>query len=409
MTVLLLTACGTAPTVTTVAVVPTASATAAPSATPTTMPTATSTPALAPTATPTPTWTATPEPTTIATLTPIPTETLAPPPTETKEPPPIATKEPTQTPVPLPRLRVEGAKFVDHEGKELVLKGAHSPHFFWAPEATYQRDYVARDLEMLKRMGGNYVVFGWNSGFARDATYVSRLASATELARKLGFRVQLDLNSRGLNDPKDPYSNSQITQFDSRIIDDWEKLLRNPGVAERLRNSVDIWGILSEPVDNASGERFSMSDPLMLEACSVIRTAIADPNAICAFSGPDNGGNVSELVGKAPQWRNVTVNVHPYQWIAEPTDFQTYVEELRKTGWNISVGEFGWVDWIKHRQYVEKTLDLFERLGISYAVWGLVAGNPDDLSREGRLLKKMPDGRVSLSEYGEFMKKLWSR
>ena len=63
-------------------------------------------------------------------------------------------------------------------GEQVMLRGANILYFTFGPEAYAQRELLNRELEALKYMGGNYVVFNWNSGFVEDSVYVNRLVNA---------------------------------------------------------------------------------------------------------------------------------------------------------------------------------------------------------------------------------------
>src|SRR3989344_5479707 len=270
-------------------------------------------------------------------------------------------------------------------GEQVMLRGANILYFTFGPEAYAQRELLNRELEALKYMGGNYVVFNWNSGFVADPDYVSRLVKALEYAKNVyGFRVTLDLTIRGLGDQNDPYSGmaKQILTVDEQLIEDWKTLLKDKDIALRIGKVVDVFTVVGEPVYNAQGGRLSLYDPILSQTCNTIRSAVNNPKAICAFSGGEWGwaSDATELIGKEWTVPESTINLHPYRGMPVgdiSPNILDYAKTLQNQEVNLSIGEFGWEDWEKNPEYVHKALDFFEEHKISYSVWALVGGWDD--------------------------------
>ena len=79
-------------------------------------------------------------------------------------------------------------------------------------------------------------------------------------------------------------------------------------------------------------------------------------------------------------------------------------------GFVLWVGEFGWWDFLQHPDEVNKQIDLFTKLGIPYAFWGLVGGYNSANEPYGfatLLLKYEGDYQVSLSPVGKWVQNYW--
>ena len=249
---------------------------------------------------------------------------------------------------------------------------------------------------------------------------LNKLIETLKLAKsKYGFRVQLDLWARGIEDPSNPYSGDHIEEVDNRITDDWNKLLSNPETAFWMGRTVDIFNVISEPTLNIQGQNHpSFFDPVLRDTGELIRNRINNPNAIIGYSAGRWcwAGDADELLGhnRSELDPEITINIHPSRldFISEDTrsDPRKCAKELQQEGFNISVGEFGWRDWNLNREYVEDALRYFEEHKISYAVVGAIGGyaympsrGPDD----GELFMDYY-GQV-LSPYGEYLKNFWSK
>lgn len=335
-----------------------------------------------PTATLTPTFTDTP------TATPSVTYTLTSTPTQTTTP------TPTEMPT-VPHLEVEGAKFIK-AGREVILRGAVVPRFVFKGEPRGNLQIFKREVDVLRNMGANFTVVEWNSGseFVGNPIYRESLVQGLEYAKSRGLYVELSLHSRGGN-PNSTWEPIQIRTLDRQIMDDWEELLSDSRIAARITGSVDIFGVLSEAKKNVTGGRPSLGDPILDETCRAIRSGTKNPNTICAISGADYGRDARELIGtspKAPNNDNVIIEVHPY---APNLGFFEWVNQLRRAGYLVFVGEFGW--WVDNTlEYNLEMIDFLEQHGISYAYYaidiysedGRHAYDKDGLSRIGSELQK---------------------
>src|SRR3989344_8738437 len=329
------------------------------------------------------------------------------------------TKE--EEPLLMPPLSAPDHRFIRTDtGEQVMLRGANILYFTFGPEAYAQRELLNRELEALKYMGGNYVVFNWNSGFVADPDYVSRLVKALEYAKNVyGFRVTLDLTIRGLGDQNDPYSGmaKQILTVDEQLIEDWKTLLKDKDIALRIGKVVDVFTVVGEPVYNAQGGRLSLYDPILSQTCNTIRSAVNNPKAICAFSGGEWGwaSDATELIGKEWTVPESTINLHPYRGMPVgdiSPNILDYAKTLQNQEVNLSIGEFGWEDWEKNLEYVKKGLQFFEDNHINYSVWGLLGGYEEGTNNSGDrgvLLIGYDPNQIILSPVGEYMKEFWSQ
>lgn len=306
-------------------------------------------------------------------------------------------------------------------GEQVMMRGVHILHFSWSPEViNVDVDSMENLLNGVKEMGANYIVMQWNSGFVDNPDYVNKLVDTLKLAKnKYGFRVQLDLWARGLEGTTPDH----IEIVDSQITDDWRKLLSNPETAFWIGRTVDIFTVISEPTHNIQGQgNPSFFDPVLSETSEVVRSSINNPNAIIGYSAGRWGwaGDADELLGhdRSELGKEITINIHPYRYSGSGegeliskdsrSDPKDYVIKLQDAGWNISVGEYGWLDWKQDPDYLKKLFRFFEDNKISYAVFGTGAGyNTTDFDGEGFLFSDTFGGQ--LSPTGEYIKDFWSQ
>src|SRR3989344_3010510 len=151
-------------------------------------------------------------------------------------------------------------------GEQVMLRGVNLQHLNWGQFSWNKPERALNVLKGIKEMGANYVVIMWNSGLIEDPVYIESLLNALEYAHNgLGLRVQLDLVSRGLSNPNDPYSDTEtgIRNLDEQVTKDWKKLLADSEVALRIGRTVDIFNIISEPANLKISGKQSFFDPVL--------------------------------------------------------------------------------------------------------------------------------------------------
>lgn len=267
------------------------------------------------------------------------------------------------------------------------MRGAVAPHFIQDGRRVGGLPKFKRDVEILKSWDGNFVSVVWNSGYTSDTFYVESLVSALEFARSLGLRVELVLHSRGLKTVSGgEITNQEIRIVNDQLINDWAALLGNTS-ATRIAKSVDMYGILSEPVNNADGgtATWEQTFPVFDKACNTIRSKISNDNAICAYSGLGWAGDARGLLQIKPTRSNVAIEIHPYQPQWNETRFPDYVVQLNPIGYNILVGEIGWNN---DPAFVRQQVEFLKANGISFAFWAIVGGRTET----DRLLIDQPNG-----------------
>jgi len=327
-----------------------------------------------------------------------------------------------EEPLLMPPLSAPDHRFIRTDtGEQVMLRGVNLQHLNWGQFSWNKPERALNVLKGIKEMGANYVVIMWNSGLIEDPVYIESLLNALEYAHNgLGLRVQLDLVSRGLSNPNDPYSDTEtgIRILDEQVTKDWKKLLVDSEVALRIGRTVDIFNIISEPANPKISGKQSFFDPVLNDSCQVIRSSLNNPNAICGYSAGRWGwaGDADELIGhqRSELGDNITINLHHYrlEGISEDTrsDPRKYADKLQQNGFNISVGEFGWSDWVLNPDLPKDLIIYFEENKISYAVWGLVGGYFTDSGNPGDAGVLINDyGGVGLSPVGEYVKQFWSQ
>ncbi len=280
-----------------------------------------------------------------------------------------------EEPLLLHELYVDGNKFMA-EGKEIILRGAVANHGYY-----YHVEYSTflKDINWMKTNSANFVSLMWSYGFLTKPGYIEKIVKMTEYAKSQGLRVELTLRGEGLK-PGSTWDVEGITIGDERVYTAWEDLLKDPDIAKRLANSVDIFGPASELEKDSSGSYISWPTAKDLESRTgkMIRQKLGKPDAIIAFTPPGFAGDLRGVVGNPPDLLNSVVETHPYQWIDKIADFETYSIQLKNKGILVFAGEFGWADPIP---FTEKQYQFMIENGISFAVSAISSDtdNPNTL------------------------------
>lgn len=322
--------------------------------------------------------TTTPTATPVPTAVPTPTATVMV--TATRSP--TVTPRPTETPTAIPsRLEIRGTIFF-LGGRPIRLKGASAPDFLWWNETWANPRTFRRHIAYIHDWGGNFVTVQWNAGFVNDPRYVRDLVEGIEYTKGLGLQVELVLHSYADKSNKQviiQYADEQITKY-------WQSLLSDADISARLSRSVDIWGVLSEPLLqhdlNEKGTRdltWRTWRPLFEKACSTIRSAISNPKAICAMSGVGGGANVSGQLTGPVQLDQIAFEVHRYKHNDPNNPPDTTWKNL--VGKHlVFMGEFGWDDPL---EYTQAQLEYLYGNDLSYSVWCMMEFSQGLLNNDG--------------------------
>jgi hypothetical protein len=188
-----------------------------------------------------------------------------------------------------------------------------------------------------------------------------------------------------------------VTDVDQR----WMQLLAHPGVAESLSRTVDIFGIFSEPDQQASHFLFVPDvteiswrnwRPRAEKACLDIRLRIKR-QAICSISGVHWASDVTGYLTDPFQIPAAALEVHQYQHF-ENASQETYLAifglNLQRSEPGVSwkenwaplvgkapliIGEFGYDD---PPEYVQRLVAGMEKYQVSWAAWSLVGWAPKE-------------------------------
>lgn len=295
---------------------------------------------------------------------PKPTATIAPSPT----PKLTETLVPTEVPR-MPELKVESSKFMEGE-KEVELRGGAAIHYLFSD---YRRGLFRKDVDILHKWGARFLSVPFNSEWANDKNYVSSLVDDLEYARRLGFRIELVLHSRG---SEGQGKSKQLLIADDNLKTDWAKLLDDSVVANRLSKSVDIFGVLSEPAatseENLKKQRYMNWGewlPIAENTARFIRSKL-EREAIIAISGTHWAGEAVGAVNQPPTLPNIALEIHPYlsndKW--HPAD-RSWKPLTGKVPYFI--GEIGYAGNDEEFQFVQDTLKYLRENKISFAGWGM--------------------------------------
>jgi len=206
--------------------------------------------------------------------------------------------------------------------------------------------------------------------------------------------------------------------LDEQIQQDWANLFKNEEVAFWIGRTVDVFNIIGEPSRDKYDPNPSFFDPVLKDSCQVIRSSLNNPNAICGYSAGRWGwaGDADELLGhqRSELGDNITINIHHYrlEGISEDTrsDPRKYADKLQQNGFNISIGEYGWWDWVLNPGLVEELIAFFEKQKISYALFG--SGGVYEVNNyepgDQAMLFMDYEGK-ELSPVGEYVKQFWSQ
>jgi len=266
----------------------------------------------------------------------------------------------------MPVLKIEGSKFVDINGNTEVLKGAVSSHFVYDPEEFHNA--YKPDIDKLVNMGGNFIIFEWNSGYFSDPTYIPHLLEAIKYAGlEKGLRVELVLHSRGTEDfdySKGYIEEKPITTYDESILNDWKTLMSADGAKDILKKYVDIINPLSEPQKIAWSDWKSLAENVI----STFRNEV-NSDAIGMISGTEFASKAQAALSDPPTIGNTGIEIHPYQWTTtQKENYQATIQAALQQGMLVLAGEIGFNSPL---QFTKSEVNFFKKNGISFAWFGL--------------------------------------
>ncbi len=321
----------------------------------------------------------------------------------------------------------DGISFCDR-GQPAVLHGADAPHLLWGEsQGSWQwagLDRLEQDVGELHGWGGNFVVINFDPGRVEDAQYAAQIVEAAQYAHDLGLHVELMQHHSkwSLQDGKPVFTPLPITDLDPATLTTdvdqrWMELLSHPGVAESLSQSVDIFGIFSEPDQQVSLQfpiqattaiSWQRWRPRAEKACLDIRARIKR-QAICSISGVEWAWNVSGYLSDPFHIPSAALEVHQYQHLeassqdplldilgVQVAGFASHLD--RGSNWEraagkvpLIMGEFGNDDPPDYVRGLVSDLDAHQ---VSWAAWSLIGWGPQEGMIDCTNRRVLPLGQI---------------
>lgn len=285
-------------------------------------------------------------------------------------------------------LHLENSKFMEGD-HPIRMTGAVNIRFVTQDSSInpyHAATYARYEINNLKQLGGNFVVFEWNAGkeYIGHPRYIPELLNTIKYAKEQGLRVELVLHSRGSKAGSE-WENEQIKVLDSQIVSDWKRLLADPKIAAEFGKYVDLFGVLAEANFDAYGKNPSVYDSNLFGAVSAIRQAIGKPEALCTISLGEWGMDARELQSIPEKMRSKIINsdivieIHPYVAIAGKLGLD-YIEKLQELGFTIMFGEVGDLPWDPQDgstlRWNKQVLQDIQQHGLSFAWFAIDISSP---------------------------------
>lgn len=277
---------------------------------------------------------------------------------------------------PLPRLRVEGNRFVDPEGETVVLRGvSFSDPDRLAAAGQWNRRY----FEAARDWGANVVRFPvhpsrWRS--RGEADYLRLLDEGVAWAEELGMYVIIDWHSIG-NLATEQFTRDIYETTLQETLHFWETIARRYAG----NSTVAFHELFNEPTTNGGAfgaPSWETHKALMEQIIGVIRQH--DEQAIPLIAGFDWGYDLTPVRTMPIAAAGVAYVAHPY-----PQKRQPPWEAQWEADWGfvaatypIVATEFGFmaegdrgahIPVIGDERYGEAIIDFFEERGISWTAW----------------------------------------
>jgi len=273
-------------------------------------------------------------------------------------------------------VKVKGNKFIDSQGKEIVLKG-----LCYSDPGKLQRNGKWNDgyFKEAKSWGINIVRFAVHPGTLRQVgweEYFKLLDEGIELAKKNGLYVIMDWHSIGnLKDEK--YTSKSYHTTKAETFRFWTE------VAERYKNEpvVALYELFNEPTVGDPGlgactwQEWKVLMESLIDAIRVI-----NPNALCMVAGFDWAYDLTPVKKDPIKRSNIAYVSHPYpQKRTEPwqdkweKDYgfvaKNYPVVCTELGFTPEGERGAHIPTISNVHYAEQLMKYFEERGISFTVW----------------------------------------
>ncbi len=273
-------------------------------------------------------------------------------------------------------VKVEGNKFVDPQGKEIVFKG-----LCYSDPGKLHRDGRWNDgyFKEAKHWGANVVRFAVHPSTLRQVgwdDYFELLDEGVELAKKHGLYVIMDWHSIG-NLREELYTNAMYDTTKAETFRFWTE------VAERYKNepAVALYELFNEPTVTAPGvgsctwQEWKTIMESLIDAIRVI-----NPHAVCLVAGFDWAYELTQVAHEPIERSGVAYVSHPYpQKREEPwqdkweSDFGyvagSYPVICTELGFSLKDERGAHIPVISDVHYAEQLMAYFEERGISFTVW----------------------------------------
>lgn len=274
-----------------------------------------------------------------------------------------------------------------HGETPVVLMGVNIFTIFFAKSrwSLGELGHFIDELNLFRSWSANFVIIGFDPLRSTDVEYVNAVVKAAEYAKDQGMFVQLTQQHMSL-DVNVTNINTRLA-FEVPMVDlgageetnvsaNWLHFLSHPGVGERLKKSVDIFGLFGEPAlysnideplnaKKAGRLTWAMWRPRAERICKDIRQTIKR-QAICSVSGINWGWDVTGMLSDPVRLPNIVVEVHQYKWHDDRKETWDSNAALLIGKYPILVGEFGHTD---PPEYIRNLMTVMRRDGISWAAW----------------------------------------
>jgi len=271
-------------------------------------------------------------------------------------------------------VRVEGNKFIDPDGKEIIFRGlCFSDPVKLVREGQWNERYFAK----AANWGANVVRFAVHpsniNSFGWEETFQA-MDQGIEWAKLHNLYVIMDWHSIG-NLKEERYTSEMYNTTREETFKFWQN------VARRYKDEpqVALYELFNEPTVNGTGPcTWTEWKELQEQIIDTIRTY--NPKALCLCAGFDWAYDLTPVAAEPVARSNVAYVSHPYpmkrsqpweqQW---EKDFgyvaETYPVICTEIGFCLENERGAHVPVISTEEYGERITKYFEKKGISFTVW----------------------------------------
>lgn len=272
------------------------------------------------------------------------------------------------------RVRVEGNKFIDPQGKEIIFRGlCYSDPVKLVRDGVWNERYFAESAEW----GANIVRFavhpsninsmGWDETFAA-------MDQGIEWAKKYNMYVIMDWHSIG-NLKEERYTSAMYNTNLTETFKFWRT------VAQRYKDcpTVALYELFNEPTVTGTGScTWSEWKSIQEQIIDTIRAY--NPAAVCLCAGFNWAYDLTPVATEPIERENIAYVSHPYPMKrSEPWEEQwerdfgyvadTYPVICTEIGYCLENERGAHIPVISTDVYGEHITRYFEKKGISFTVW----------------------------------------